>query len=250
MIVAAPVIRADTHLWLEVSWRCGSSICCVMRSRRLALPFANYGHVLFTFEYHFNPSFWITTASSASCHPTCSTTTFCLQGQHLRCPYRRKPCQSLAGGFHSSSCHCSLLSLFSISSTFPDERPTRRRCSKSARVASNVSTHPRRWSHSCHSTSRVHRRGPFCWRLPLAFCSVSTTISTDGWRRYERCTGHKWYTKGEGETTTMGNRERGWPGGGVGAVIYGICPQPHPFPSLILSYPIPGTIMSVVLSIE
>ena len=30
--------------------------------------------------------------------------------------------------------------------------------------------------------------------------------------------------------TTMGNRKRGWPGGGVGVVIHGIFPQSCPFP--------------------
>jgi hypothetical protein len=103
------------------------------------LLFANYRYVLLTFEHHFDPDVRITTTSSASFHPICSTTTFCLQDQHLHCPYQRRPFQCLAGGFHSSSCHCSLLSLYSISSAFPDGRSTRCRCSKSARAASNVS---------------------------------------------------------------------------------------------------------------
>ena len=30
--------------------------------------------------------------------------------------------------------------------------------------------------------------------------------------------------------TAMGNHERGCPGGGIGVVIHGICPQPRPFP--------------------
>lgn len=142
-----------------------------------------------------------------SCHPTCSTTIFRLQGQHLHCPYQR---QCLAGGFHSSSCHCS--SLFSISSTFPDERPTRCRCSKSARAASNVS---RRWSHLRHSTSRVHQRGPFGRYLPLAVCSrfhhhFNRRMKALYWTRY---------TMGKRETTTMGNHERGCPGGSVGVFV-------------------------------
>ena len=60
------------------------------------------------------------------------------------------------------------------------------------------------------------------------FVSVSTTISIDGRRPWERHTGQ--YTEGEGETTTIGNYERGCPRGDVGVVNHGICPQPRPFP--------------------
>ena len=137
-----------------------------MACTRCGLLFTNYRHVLFTFEYHFNPNFWIAASSSASCCLACSTITHCLQGQHLCCPYQHRLCQCLTGGFHLSFCHFSLSSLFFISSAFPDKRPTHHRCFKLARAASNHSTDPRRWSHSCHLASRVHCQGLFLLTSP------------------------------------------------------------------------------------
>jgi hypothetical protein len=169
-----------------------------------------------------------------SSRSTCSTTTLRLLGQHFHCPYQRRPCRCLAGGFHSSSCHCSLshpklIPLFPFlcfprRNTYP--LPTLQvgrsiqRLYKLSQMVTLISFDIEgAWAGSFFANVS-HARCLFPSPPPLRPTdegAVSAVLD-------------KRYTKGKGETTIMGNDKHRSPGGGAGVVIHGISPQPCPYP--------------------